>query len=152
MFKAQQDKEQQLLNCTGLYPSPSPSPYHQLPADHLVFCHTPTTDGSKSRQLYYRNYTRQYFANWNTESDPEVIQQLHAKARQDAAWVLQKVCVACVRWCEGWMLRGVLAAAGVVWCGVVWCPRHTGLSVDRALTCLLGWVWCGLGGCVRGGC
>lgn len=49
--------------------------------------------GSKSRQLYYRNYTRQYFANWNTESDPEVIQQLHTKARQDAAWVLQKVCV-----------------------------------------------------------
>lgn len=26
------------------------------------------------------------------ESDPETIQQLHAKARQDATWVLEKVC------------------------------------------------------------
>lgn len=45
----------------------------------------------RKTQLYYRNYTRQYFANWNTESDPEVIQQLHSKARQDAQWILSKV-------------------------------------------------------------
>jgi hypothetical protein len=45
----------------------------------------------RGQQLYYRNYTRQYFANWNTETDPAVLQQLHTKARQDASWVLQKV-------------------------------------------------------------
>jgi hypothetical protein len=55
----------------------------------------------RNRQLYYRNYARQYFANWNTESDPEVIQQLHAKARQDATWVLDKV----RRQLAGWVGR-----------------------------------------------
>lgn len=60
---------------------------HRAPV--LCLC----TNNSKNRQLYYRNYTRQYFANWNTESDPEVLKQLHQKARQDASWVLQKVCL-----------------------------------------------------------
>eukprot|EP00775_Hariotina_reticulata_P006948 gene6948-7165_t len=44
----------------------------------------------KETQLYYRNYMRQHFINWDNETDPETLQQLFAKARQDAHWVLNK--------------------------------------------------------------
>lgn len=45
----------------------------------------------RATQLYYRNYLRQHFVNWDGERDAETLQQLHAKARTDAQWVLDKV-------------------------------------------------------------
>ncbi|KAI8476090.1 MAG: hypothetical protein J3K34DRAFT_402045 [Monoraphidium minutum] len=39
---------------------------------------------------YYARYIRQTFSNFTGEDDPGRVQQLVARAREDAAWVLKK--------------------------------------------------------------
>ncbi|KXZ47735.1 hypothetical protein GPECTOR_33g617 [Gonium pectorale] len=44
----------------------------------------------KSTQTYYRHHIRQHYNSHRDEADPERVQHMLERARQDAQWILRK--------------------------------------------------------------
>ena len=44
-----------------------------------------------SSQSYYRNALRSAFVNFDSEQDPQRLQEIMERGRQDADWILKKV-------------------------------------------------------------
>ena len=45
----------------------------------------------RSSLSYYRNSLRSSFVNFNSEADPQRLQEIMERGRQDADWILEKV-------------------------------------------------------------